>query len=62
LLLAQRTAVGPPVGQDTIVLLPIVGAFEGTEEHVSATADAVRQGDDGLAALLVETILGGRAK
>jgi len=56
--LRQPAAVRLPLGQDPGVLLPALRAAIPTEENVAPTAEAVRQGHDGLAALLVETVRG----
>ncbi len=40
------------------MLRPALRRAVGAEEEVLATAEAVRQGDDGLAALLVKTVFG----
>src|SRR5262249_20537475 len=56
--LRQPAAVRLPLGHDPGVLLPALRAAIPTEEDVAPTAEAVRQGHDGLAALLVETVRG----
>src|SRR5262249_29723528 len=51
-------AAGAPLGERAIVGVPALRRAVGAELHVAAAAHAVGQGDDGLAALLVESIRG----
>jgi hypothetical protein len=56
--LREAAAVGLPLGQDAGVLLAALRGAVAAEEDVAAAAEAVGQGDDGLAALLVEAVNG----
>src|SRR5262249_48774598 len=56
--LREAASVALPFGQDAGVLLAALGGAVPAEEDVTPAAEAVRQGHDGLAALLVESVSG----
>src|SRR2546423_1614640 len=52
----EATAAGLPLGDDAGVLDPAGLRAVLAEQHVTASAEAIGQGDDGLAGLLVEAV------